>query len=153
MIARAAAERCAARRALAFLSHKNRPVPYLPPKLIPHGVSPPGERKRHYEKARGTARDRGYDAAWERAKAAHLAAHPACVYCGLRGASTTATLVDHFWPVRVYGPALFWKREFWVSSCASCHSGFKQSFERAGHASLCSLARHLGLAIVEPPRR
>jgi hypothetical protein len=44
---------------------------------------------------RPDARRRGYDSAWARLRAAHLAAHPACVACGRAGQH-----VDHIVTVR-----------------------------------------------------
>lgn len=43
---------------------------------------------------------------------------------------------------------LFWARAWWVSSCVSCHSGFKQSIEAKGLQAINALAEALGL-----PRR
>ena len=52
---------------------------------------------------RPSARARGYDADWERLRAQHLAAHPACARCGLAGA---AMAVDHKTPHRGHGDPL-----------------------------------------------
>lgn len=50
-----------------------------------------------YERNRGNATDRGYDAAWRRARAAYLAEHPLCCVCHAETPPrlTVATVVDH----------------------------------------------------------
>ena len=110
----------------------------------PHGVGDRKAQTRQADRWRGSARDRGYDAAWERASKDHLAEHPLCAYCALRGGQiTAATLVDHLYPQQVYA-GVMWLRELWVSSCAPCHSSFKQAIEHRGRAALDTLARRLG---------
>jgi len=47
-------------------------------------------RMQKYNARRPSARAAGYDAEWERIRAAHLAEHPLCVTCGKPG-----THVDH----------------------------------------------------------
>jgi 5-methylcytosine-specific restriction protein A len=101
-----------------------------------------------YDRDRGSSSVRLYDAAWVKASKDHLCANPLCAYCALDGMVTAASLVDHFWPHRG-DRALFWRREFWVSACASCHSGMKQAVERQGYAALDALAAQLHL----PPLR
>ena len=103
------------------------------------------ERNRRYDRTRdaGDAR-KLYDGQWRKASKAHLSAHPLCSYCDLDGRVAAATLVDHFWPHRG-DVALFWRREFWVSSCDDCHSGMKQGVERAGNMALRVLSARLGI--------
>ena len=118
----------------------------MPPTFRPHGLSK-AETERAYDKARGTAAQRHYDSKWAKEAKAHLWRHPLCAYCALEGRDTVAVLVDHFWPHK-RDRALFWRREFWISSCTPCHCGMKQSVEQQGHAALSALAARLGL----PPR-
>lgn len=99
---------------------------------------------RQIDRQRGSARERGYSAAWDRAAKVHLAASPLCRYCHLAGHDEPATLVDHLYPHRQY-PGAFWLTDLWVSSCAPCHSGFKQALETSGRAAIDGLARRLGL--------
>jgi 5-methylcytosine-specific restriction endonuclease McrA len=47
-----------------------------------------------------TTTERGYGYAWQKRRAAHLAAHPLCVMCQAAGRVTTATVVDHITPHR-----------------------------------------------------
>lgn len=59
------------------------------------------ERRARYEHARGgTARQRGYNAQWERDRTAYLVAHPLCVECLRQGRVTPATVLDHVTPHR-----------------------------------------------------
>lgn len=102
------------------------------------------ERERTYDRERGSATQRLYDSAWDRAAKAHLSVEPLCRYCDLKGYVTAATLVDHFWPHNS-DRVLFWRREFWISSCTPCHSGMKQATERAGLAAMTALASRLSL--------
>jgi 5-methylcytosine-specific restriction protein A len=101
-------------------------------------TAPPTHRS-HPPAVRRNSRDRGYTTEWNKASAAHLRASPICRYCG-----EPATLVDHLYPHRG-DQTIFWNRMYWVSSCARCHSSFKQSIERKGRAALDALALRLGL--------
>lgn len=110
---------------------------------------PPGqptrlEQNRAADRRRGSARQRGYSPAWDKASAGHLRNHPLCDYCALIGVVKPANLTDHLYPHRTY-PGVFWLKVYWISSCDDCHSGFKQRVERKGRAALDSLAIQLGL--------
>lgn len=75
-------------------------------------------RKAERERQRPTARQRGYDGKWEKARAAFLAKpeNKLCVYCG-----DVATLVDH--KIAHKGDMkLFWRQSNWVASCRRCNS-------------------------------
>lgn len=100
------------------------------------------ERDREADQRRGSSRERGYTGAWERASKARLARHPLCEYCALDGCVTPATLTDHLYPHQG-DRDLFWRSEWWVSSCDSCHSGMKQAAERQGKSALDTLAHLL----------
>ena len=102
------------------------------------------ERAADYERARGTAAARLYDARWDRARLVHLRRSALCRYCKLEGRIAAATVVDHLYPHRG-DAALFWDERYWVSSCTPCHSGPKQAVEREGRAAIDALARRLGL--------
>lgn len=137
----------------AGFSLRGRDMPHMPGTFRPRGARSPGERERDNDARRGSARERGYTSAWDKASKAYLDAHPLCVYCELQGApDTPSTCVDHLYP---HGRdwKLFWLKALWVASCGPCHSGFKQSIERQGRAALDTLARRLGrptLAEVHP---
>lgn len=101
---------------------------------------------RQADKARGTARERGYSTAWDKAAKGHRRSSPLCRYCDLRdGGIAAATHTDHLYPHLTY-EGVFWWSELWVSCCGPCHSGFKQQVERQGRRALDRLARQLGLA-------
>jgi 5-methylcytosine-specific restriction endonuclease McrA len=118
-------------------------MPTMPPVFRPHGRSAQ-QAEREQDRDRGSARARGYDGRWDKARAVHLKRHALCRYCELEGRISGATLVDHLYPHNG-DQTLFWCTELWVSSCKPCHDGFKQALEREGRAALDILARRLGL--------
>ena len=72
---------------------------------------------RVYDKHRGTAAQRGYDAAWQRASKAYLRAHPIAkdIYCyheSELGGPQPAEVVDHIVPHRG-DVKLFWDSANW----------------------------------------
>jgi 5-methylcytosine-specific restriction enzyme A len=78
------------------------------------------DRTRQDEERRGTANERGYTGAWQKARAAFLRAHPLCVQHEERGELVPATVVDHIVPHKG-DRALFWDRTNWQSLCKPCH--------------------------------
>lgn len=95
---------------------------------------------------RPSARQRGYSARWERARAAFLREHPLCVYCARLRRTKAATVVDHIIPHRG-DKQLFWDQTNWQSLCASpCHSAIKAAEER-GHMRGCDAD---GIPIARP---
>jgi 5-methylcytosine-specific restriction protein A len=93
-------------------------------KAIPHGERYcPGcraEYDRNDRARRGSARERGYDARWERYRAAYLCRHPLCVECAAAGRVRAASVVDH---VRDHkgDTALFWDPANHRALCKPCH--------------------------------
>lgn len=81
------------------------------------------ERKARHDQNRPTARQRGYDSKWDKARKGFLAKHPTCVMCG-----APATVVDHKTPHRG-DKRLFWDRTNWQPLCTHCHSSAKQAHE------------------------
>ena len=79
---------------------------------------------------RGTAHERGYSAAWQRARLGWLAAHPLCVRCEAAGVVEAATVVDHIVPHRG-DKTLFWDRDNWQSLCDR-HHNVKTAMEDGG---------------------
>ena len=74
---------------------------------------------------RGTAHQRGYDAQHRADRLRHLAQHPCCAACLLRGMVTPATVLDHIDPIRM-GTA-GWQHRLrdtnnFASMCATCHN-------------------------------
>lgn len=82
------------------------------------------KRKAEIDKARPSARERGYDSRWDKARAAYLAKHQTCTMCG-----KPATVVDHIEPHRG-DRKLFWDSSNWQALCQTCHNSRKQSQER-----------------------
>ncbi len=101
-------------------------------RTIPHGercpcqVTATRERNARHDRRRPTARQRGYDGEWRKARRDYLAAHP---YCAMPGCGAPATTVDHIIPHRG-DRALFWTRRNWQALCTRCHNSVKQRMER-----------------------
>lgn len=122
-------------------------MPTKPPTFRPGGARPAAARNQAADERRGSASSRGYGWPWQKAKAGHLRNSPVCRYCELQGnPAVAANTVDHLYPHRwpIYA-AVFWIKQWWVSTCPTCHSGFKQAIERRGSTALDALARQLGL--------
>ncbi|RGP37700.1 HNH endonuclease [Pseudotabrizicola alkalilacus] len=100
-------------------------------KLVPHGAlcacQIAGNRARNarHDAKRPTARQRGYNAEWEKARKAFLTCHPHCTLC-----RAPATVVDHIIPHKG-DDALFWNRQNWQPLCKPCHDRHKQRQERS----------------------
>ena len=84
-----------------------------------------------WRKDKRSAAARGYGKAWQRARAAHLAANPLCKRCLRDGLIVQATVVDHVVP-HLGDQILFWNERNWQSLCSHCHSSDKQMLERSG---------------------
>lgn len=76
--------------------------------------------QRQSDERRGSAHQRGYTSAWQRARDGYLRAHPLCVRCEGAGLVEAATVVDHIKPHRG-DKVLFWDRNNWQSLCKACH--------------------------------
>jgi 5-methylcytosine-specific restriction protein A len=87
------------------------------------------EAERATDRARGTARDRGYDSRWDRASAAFLLAHPICPACELAGLIVASQVTDHTIPHKG-DRALFWSRDNWQPACRWHHDVVKQRLEQ-----------------------
>lgn len=70
---------------------------------------------------RPSARARGYDSKWEKARADYLRLHPWCCRCAAAGVHVAATHVDHVIPHKG-DQGLFWSRSNWQPLCGRCHS-------------------------------
>lgn len=110
-------------------------MPYLAPRICQCGKTVSAnarcacqarrdrERKARHDANRPSARARGYDSAWEKARAGFLAKHKDCAMCG-----APASIVDHIIPHKG-DRALFWDRTNWQPLCVPCHSSRKQKQE------------------------
>jgi 5-methylcytosine-specific restriction endonuclease McrA len=83
------------------------------------------ERKARHDRNRPSARERGYDHRWRKARVEYLALHPYCRMCG-----KPASVVDHVIPHKG-DPRLFWHRANWQPLCQPCHDRHKQRQERS----------------------
>lgn len=87
-------------------------------------------RNREYDQRRGSARERGYNSRWEKARKTYLMRNPLCIMCKREGRVTAATVVDHIIPHKG-DTALFWDTENnWQPLCAPHHDRDKQREER-----------------------
>jgi 5-methylcytosine-specific restriction endonuclease McrA len=107
---------------------------YMPSRFRSATQPTEDQRRREADQRRGSARQRGYTSAWDKAAKGHLTRHPLCVYCemdawGAGARVSPASLVDHLIPHRG-DSALFWNRSDWVACCTECHTGPKQAAER-----------------------
>lgn len=75
---------------------------------------------RIYDRRRGSATERGYNAEWRVARRSFLSAHPLCVECMKENRLTAATVVDHIIPHRG-DMKLFWDESNWQPLCKICH--------------------------------
>lgn len=76
---------------------------------------------RRYDRARGTATQRGYGSRWQRYRLVFLRQHPLCVECLKAERLTVATEVDHIIPHKGnYG--LFWSPDNHQALCKHHHS-------------------------------
>jgi 5-methylcytosine-specific restriction protein A len=91
-------------------------MPLRPPTHLPAGYQPAPIRRREQDRQRGSAQARGYDATWQKASKAFLAAHPWCA-CGC---GRSATVVHHVRPHRG-DRALFWDAVNWRALAKRCH--------------------------------
>ena len=93
-------------------------------KLVRDGSGRCDAHKRLEQKAndarRGTAHERGYTGAWQKAREAWLRKHPLCTRHEARGEIVAATVVDHIRPHRG-DRELFWDGTNWQSLCKRCH--------------------------------
>ena len=107
-------------------------MPYRPPVFRPaHGLGSAVDREqasRDYEQRRGSARERGYDARWDRERLRFIALHPLCLGCEARGEITATAIVDHVIPHKG-DMALCWDEKNWQPSCGWDHDVLKQKLE------------------------
>ena len=88
------------------------------------------ETRREADQRRGSARERGYTAQWDKQAKDFLADHPLCLGCEAVGRIEAAVLVDHVVP---HGGdrELFWDRGNWQACCKWHHDAVKQRLEAA----------------------
>lgn len=101
-------------------------MPSLPPVHRPFRIGP--HKREPREVSRGSSRQRGYTAEWDRAAKGHLRLHPLCLGCEAVGVTAIAVLVDHVEPHK--GDMVkFWNRGMWQSACRWHHDVVKPRLE------------------------
>lgn len=133
------------------LDEGNITVAHKPKSFRPAHLPSVEEAARQYERDRGSARKRGYDTRWEKARATFLAQpeNQFCRKCQARGLLNPGIyrmdgsietnprrmhlVVDHIKPHRG-DQTRFWDRTNWQPLCPDDHDIVKQSEERAGRA-------------------
>lgn len=102
----------------------------LPPRFRVNRIAPTAVAAHKAQKTgrfRGSPRERGYDAKWDRISIEFRKRHPFCLFCSQQGRDTLVDLVDHVLPV-VDRPDL---RHDWnnlIQLCVHCH-GLKARLE------------------------
>lgn len=98
--------------------------------LVERGRCVQHARRTQLDERRGSARERGYDHRWERARQAFLdeGDHRLCAHCKARGLVAASSLVDHIVPHRG-DEVLFWLVENWQPLDTTCHQtkGLRES--------------------------
>jgi 5-methylcytosine-specific restriction endonuclease McrA len=104
-------------------------------RVVPHDVpcecqrTATRERNARHDARRPSARARGYNHEWRKARLDFLATHSHCRECSNHGVTALATVIDHIIPHRG-DKRLFWSRANWQPLCAPCHNSTKQRLER-----------------------
>ena len=83
---------------------------------------------------RASARQRGYNSRWDKARRTYLGKHPHCAMCAKLGQTVAATVVDHVIPHRG-DQALFWNTANWQPLCKLHHDASKRSDEMRGFST------------------
>lgn len=77
---------------------------------------------------RKSARERGYDTRWDKARKWYLRHHPLCRYCTREGKIEAAIVVDHIKPHKG-NMVLFWDQDNWQPLCKPHHDSTKRREE------------------------
>jgi 5-methylcytosine-specific restriction endonuclease McrA len=81
------------------------------------------------ERARGSARERGYSSKWDSASIGFLKKNKTCKACELAGVLQRAQVTDHVVPHKG-DMVVFWDRSQWQAVCRWHHDVVKQVLER-----------------------
>lgn len=103
-------------------------MPRAPPTFRPPWLPQRREQARAHDLRRGSARERGYDSRWEKARAHWLKLHPLCVCCAAQGVTHAAAVLDHVMPHKG-DQALFWDSANWQGLCEWCDKNVKRAVE------------------------
>lgn len=100
---------------------------------------PAAQATRDYDLRRGSARERGYTAGWDRSSTAYKGLHPLCLGCEAVDLVTATTVTDHTEPHKG-DPVKFWDPENRQPSCDWHHDVVKQVLEKQFAAGLLTVA-------------
>lgn len=103
-------------------------MPSAPPSFRSTVPRTRAEVNRDYDRRRGGARDRGYDARWDREAKSFKRAHPLCIGCLAVGRTAATEIVDHVVPHRGDN-VLMWAPDNRQPACAAHHNIVKQRLE------------------------
>ncbi|MEN6535702.1 MAG: HNH endonuclease [Bryobacteraceae bacterium] len=103
-------------------------MPVCPPTFRHRGARTKREARVEYDQRRGSARERGYGARWDKASAGFKRSHPLCLGCEAVDRVEAATITDHVIPHRG-DMVTFWDSTHWQPACEWHHSVVKQKLE------------------------
>jgi 5-methylcytosine-specific restriction protein A len=103
-------------------------MPVRPPTYRSPNQRSPEQVRADYERRRGSARSRGYDANWDRQAGDFKRAHPDCLGCKAVGRRSATAVVDHVIPHKG-DRGLMWDKRNWQPSCRFHHDVVKQRLE------------------------
>lgn len=109
-------------------------MPFAPKQFRPAGLPTPEQAQRQQDARRGSARQRGYGAAWEKLRKWHLRGEPLCRRCKAAGRLEAAALVDHIRPVQSADDPAFYDVGNLQSLCIACHAAKTSEDKAAGLA-------------------
>jgi 5-methylcytosine-specific restriction protein A len=124
-------------------------MPSRPQVFRAHGQRSTAEVKQAAEANRGSARERGYGARWDRASAGFKLKHPLCAGCEAIGRVVPTVVTDHVEPHKG-DQSKFWNARAWQPACRWHHDVIKQILERryaAGEIGLDDLWLTSAIAI------
>jgi len=99
-------------------------MPSLPQTFRPRGAP----TSREQDRARGSARARGYNARWDRVAARFKQTYPLCRGCEAIDRVEATAVVDHIEPHRG-DQGLFWAPDNWQPLCRFHHDAVKRRLE------------------------
>ena len=86
------------------------------------------EQRKAADQHRGSARERGYNARWQKARKTFLSNNPVCIGCLAMDRVEPAAIVDHVDPHH-QDPVKFWNTSMWQACCKWHHDSVKQKLE------------------------
>lgn len=104
-------------------------MPTKPPTFRPSHLPSRQQIAKDYDKARGTAHQRGYTSRLRTAMTRFKADNPLCLGCKAVGRVTPTAVTDHITPARG-DTALLWDMDNWQPACREHHDIVKQHLER-----------------------